>query len=126
MMVEQNFQPQTRDTTNGPNLHTYIPRSGTAAIEVNGVTYWPEGQGPASTGNATAAAATIPVMIQPGQPATVPMVLSAPFHPFPSLLQFPYLPYVPAEYYRQAFYPQASVSVQDFLSHLTTSTLRIH
>ncbi|PMD18241.1 hypothetical protein NA56DRAFT_630550 [Hyaloscypha hepaticicola] len=41
---QQNFQPQTRDTTNGPHLHTYIPRSD-GSILVGGVAYVPQAVG---------------------------------------------------------------------------------
>lgn len=34
----QNFQPQTRDTTNGPHVHTYIPRSD-GSIVIGGIVY---------------------------------------------------------------------------------------
>ena len=102
-VAEQNFQPQTRDTTNGPNLHTYVPRSD-GAIMVGNVAYFPEGYVAA---NATAAAATIPVVVQPRQPASIMQPLVYP----PPYTLSSYLPHVSAEYYRQVFYPQASVSV---------------
>jgi hypothetical protein len=39
--TEQNYQPETRDTSNGPHLHTYIPRSD-GTIVVGGITYVPQ------------------------------------------------------------------------------------
>ncbi|PMD40650.1 hypothetical protein L207DRAFT_554340 [Hyaloscypha variabilis F] len=52
--------PQTRDTTNGPHLHTYIPRSD-GTILVGGVAYVPQ-----SVSNITATTATPLVYQQPG------------------------------------------------------------
>jgi hypothetical protein len=61
---QQNFQPQTRDTTNGPHLHTYIPRSD-GTILVGGVAYVPQ-----SVSNITATTVPVGVAIQP---AAVPL-----------------------------------------------------
>ena len=54
---EQNFQPQTRDTSNGPQLHTYIPRSD-GGVMIGGVAYYPQGFVPAVP---TAPVITVPV-----------------------------------------------------------------
>ena len=62
---EQNFQPQTRDTTNGPHLHTYIPRSD-GTIVVGGVAYAPQTLG------TTITATTVPVGVAV-QPAAIPL-----------------------------------------------------
>lgn len=63
MVSEQNFQPQGRDTTNGPHLHTYIPRSD-GTILVGGVSYIPQLPTPA-------VATTVPV----GMPAITPVLI---------------------------------------------------
>jgi hypothetical protein len=60
---EQNFQPQTRDTTNGPHLHTYIPRSD-GSIVVGGVAYVPQTVG-STVAATTVQVGTIPVAVQP-------------------------------------------------------------
>ncbi|EPE28726.1 hypothetical protein GLAREA_09847 [Glarea lozoyensis ATCC 20868] len=39
------FTPQVRDTTLGPNVHTYIPRAD-GAIVINGIAYFPDGPKP--------------------------------------------------------------------------------
>ena len=75
----QNFQPQGRDTSNGPNIHTYIPRED-GSISINGVTFLPQ--------SGVATAATIPVTSTgipiatashpvPAQPWVIPPVGSA-------------------------------------------------
>lgn len=65
---EANFQPQTRDTTNGPHLHTYIPRSD-GSILVGGVVYIPQASGTVigATTVPLGAAAAVPVVSQPVQ-----------------------------------------------------------
>lgn len=84
MTQPQNFQPQVRDTTAGPNLHTYIPRDD-GSVTINGVTFLPQSR--------IATAATIPVtasgipvatsvplqsyVIPPGGPA-IPGFVSSP------------------------------------------------
>lgn len=73
--MEQNYQPQGRDTTNGPHVHTYIPRSD-GSIIVGGVTYYPQAGTviPAPLGNTatpgevpTGAPQVVPVAIKPGE-----------------------------------------------------------
>lgn len=73
---EQNFQPQTRDTTTGPNVHTYIPRQD-GSILVGGVAYVPQVAVPAA-----AAATAVPVA------AAAPSV-QFPYYP----MNFPYYIY---------------------------------
>jgi hypothetical protein len=51
----ENFQPQVRDATNGPNIHTYIPR-GDGTVLISGVVFIPQTMLPA---------AAFPVTIQP-------------------------------------------------------------
>lgn len=81
--LEQNFQPQTRDTTNGPHLHTYIPRSD-GSILVGGVAYIPQ------VTNIGATATTVPIGGVTAVPvATQPVV--QPFSPYPA--NFPYYIY---------------------------------
>lgn len=69
--AEQHFQPQVRDTTNGPNLHTYIPRAD-GSVLIGGIIYVPQ------SNVATAATTTVgpmptfgaqPFMVPPGGPA---------------------------------------------------------
>lgn len=72
IMTAENFQPQVRDTTNGPNVHTYIPRAD-GAIVIGGIAYFPQ----AALSNTT----TIPVTVTgpstiPVQP--IPVVATAP------------------------------------------------
>ena len=75
---QQNFQPQTRDTTNGPHLHTYIPRSD-GTILVGGVAYAPQ----TIDGNVTATTVPVGVAVQP---AVVPLAtVQIP----PEYLQYP-------------------------------------
>ncbi len=110
---EQNFQPQTRDTTNGPNLHTYIPRSD-GAIMLGGVAYVPQNVGGTVTATTVpvTTASAVPIAIQPGT-ITLPIVQPSlnPQHP----LNFPY--YI----YQQA----ASLSVRDnFTFSATISSIR--
>ncbi|TVY40829.1 hypothetical protein LSUB1_G002718 [Lachnellula subtilissima] len=93
-VAEQNFQPQTRDTTNGPNLHTYVPRSD-GAIMVGSIAYFPEGYVPAA-----AAVPTIPVVVQPSQPALV----GQPPVNYPVAMPMPMLPQQPQPIYQQQPY----------------------
>jgi hypothetical protein len=80
---EQNFQPQTRDTTNGPHLHTYIPRSD-GSILVGGVAYIPQvtNIGPTATTVPIGGVTAVPVATQP---------IVQPFSPYPA--NFPYYIY---------------------------------
>jgi hypothetical protein len=96
---EQNFQPQTRDTTNGPHLHTYIPRSD-GSILVGGIAYVPQDA-------ANIAATTVPI----GVPTVVPVAtqpIVQPISPYP--VNFPYYIYgqaasVPASFL-SSFFPE--------------------
>jgi len=72
MSQQQNFQPQVGDTTNGPHIHTYIPRSD-GAIVIGGVPYFPENQ----TVVAAPAVTVIPVTIAPA-PAAAPAAAAQP------------------------------------------------
>ena len=76
-----NYQPQVRDTTNGPNIHTYIPRSdGTVLIQ--GVVYIPQTNAGASTASTVTATAQ-PYIMPPGGPA-VPVFnvpVTPPYYP---------------------------------------------
>lgn len=73
MVQEENFQPQIRDTSNGPHLHTYIPRSD-GSILVGGVAYIPQSV-PGVIAATTVPAFAQPVAVQPAiQPAVVPVV----------------------------------------------------
>jgi hypothetical protein len=90
---EQNFQPQTRDTTNGPYLHTYIPRSD-GSILVGGVAYVPQ------VTNIGATATTVPIGGMTAVPvATQPIV--QPFSPYP--VNFPYYIYGQAASFPASF-----------------------
>ncbi|CAL3968683.1 unnamed protein product [Diplocarpon coronariae] len=83
----QNFQPQVgSDTSNGPHLHTYIPRTD-GSILVGGIAYMPQ---------AISAATVVPVPVA----ASVPVVVSSP------IVQAPY--YYPGFSY-SFIYPQASI-----------------
>lgn len=79
MTQTENYQPQVRDTTNGPNIHTYIPRvDGTVLI--GGVVYVPQTTAEASTATTATATATAQLYtIPPGGPAVPAFnVLTAP------------------------------------------------
>lgn len=128
---QQNFQPQVGDTSNGPTIHTYIPRSD-GAVVIGGITFLPQSGVPtAATIPVSATGAPIPTshpvpvtsyVIPPGGTA-IPALA-----PFPVQLTPQYYPY-PCHYfpmnsslgYTAALFPfnqQASVSIQ-------TPTLRI-
>ncbi|KAL5322710.1 hypothetical protein ACEPPN_010685 [Leptodophora sp. 'Broadleaf-Isolate-01'] len=78
--AEQNFQPQVGDTTNGPHLHTYIPRSD-GSILVNGVAYVRQ------------SVATIPINAPTVPAATVVIETPAPVIPPPQPVAYqqPYI-----------------------------------
>jgi hypothetical protein len=83
---EQNYQPQTRDTTNGPHLHTYIPRSD-GTIVVGGIAYIPQTIG----SNFTATTVPVGMAFQPTA-LPLPTVQLPPKHlQYP--LNFPYYIY---------------------------------
>jgi hypothetical protein len=83
---EQNYQPQTRDTTNGPHLHTYIPRSD-GTIVVGGIAYVPQTFG----SNVTATTVPVGMAFQPTA-LPLPTVQLPPKHlQYP--LNFPYYIY---------------------------------
>jgi hypothetical protein len=84
---EQNVQPQTRDTTNGPHLHTYIPRSD-GTIVIRGVAYVPQNVG------GTVLATTVPVAIPPAA-VPLPTVQLPQYVQYP--LNFPYYIYQQVE-----------------------------
>ena len=75
---EQNFQPQTRDTTNGPHLHTYIPRSD-GSILVGGVAYVPQALGGTVTAT-TVPVGTVPIAVQPAVQVEYQVPLSFPYY----------------------------------------------
>ncbi|KAF4628965.1 hypothetical protein G7Y89_g9183 [Cudoniella acicularis] len=108
-MVEQNFQPQVRDTTDGPNLHTYIPRAD-GAIMVGGVAYYPGTAAQASGAKAPTVAvvapvpASLPFMLQPGQTAATMQMQTPVCYPYP------YFPYYPA-----------SASARQIFSNISTT-----
>lgn len=88
--AEENFQPQVRDTTNGPNIHTYIPRAD-GSVLIEGVIYVPQC---AATSTCPAApVGTQSYIIPPGGPAVPAFnVLVAPQH------YFHYSPYSSFQY----------------------------
>lgn len=92
--AEQNFQPQVGDTTNGPHLHTYIPRSD-GSILVNGVAYVRQ------------SVATIPINAPTVPAATVVIETPAP------VVQTSYYPRSPYDYmlYPQQYPQFASLSL---------------
>lgn len=59
---EQNFQPQAGDSTNGPNKHTYIPRSD-GSVVVGGVAYVPQAGIPAAPTMVVNAPGAAPVIV---------------------------------------------------------------
>jgi hypothetical protein len=84
--VEENFQPQVRDTTNGPNVHTYIPR-GDGTIMVGDVIYIP--QTTAATAATTAAPVTFGTPVTFGAiPTSGPQVLVVPSGSQPFVVAF--------------------------------------
>lgn len=94
MATQENFQPQVRDTTNGPNVHTYIPHAD-GSIVIGGVAYIPQ------SGVPTAATTAIPVTAQPalgGPPQTASHIITnggpaIPIMPVPATC--PYYSYYP-------------------------------
>lgn len=94
MTIEQNFQPQGRDTSNGPHVHTYIPRAD-GSIMIGGVAYHPQNQTQptVSAGNAT----QIPVVVKPGEEGEV--ITGAPVGAIPLPRQVQMMP--------QFIHPQA-------------------
>lgn len=67
MTVEQNYQPQGRDTSAGPQLHTYIPQSD-GSILVGGVAYFPQ---PSAAPVVASVAGQVPIVVKPGEEAKV-------------------------------------------------------
>jgi hypothetical protein len=98
---QQNFQPQTRDTTNGPHLHTYIPRSD-GTIVVGGVAYVPQNVG------GTAVATTVPV----GTASAVPVAVQPAAVPLPTV-QLPQYVQYPLNFPYYIYQQAASLSVRD-------------
>ncbi|KAK6582276.1 hypothetical protein PZA11_004684 [Diplocarpon coronariae] len=94
----QNFQPQVgSDTSNGPHLHTYIPRTD-GSILVGGIAYMPQ---------VISAATVVPVPVA----ASVPVVIPPPALPQPVVIpQQAYIPtqpmYQPQPYYNYHAQPQ--------------------
>ena len=94
MAQPQNFQPQVRDTSSGPNVHTYIPRDD-GSFTINGVTFLPQSGLPtAATIPVTSAGIPIatpvpaqPWVVQPGGPA-VPAVVAFPVQLTPQIYPF--------------------------------------
>jgi hypothetical protein len=75
MTQAENYQPQVRDTTTGPNVHTYIPRAD-GSIVIGGVTYLPQ----------TAVAATV---ANPSE-IPIPLTMHSAVGP-PNPIAFPYV-----------------------------------
>jgi hypothetical protein len=77
VVSEQNFSPQVPEPTNGPNIHTYIPRDD-GSILVGGVIYRavPPVVPATATVGANTAIGIVPVVTQ-SVPPPVPVVLSA-------------------------------------------------
>jgi hypothetical protein len=122
---EENYQPQVRDTTTGPHLHTYIPRDdGTVLIGDAQYMRTTPGIGATTVGVAVAGAAPVmaPVPAVAAPTVAVPGVLPAfamPLNtaavglqmPFPTLPSMGY-PYFDPAYYNNLFYQGASHSDQ--------------
>jgi hypothetical protein len=134
MTQQQNFQPQVRDTSSGPNLHTYIPLED-GAVVIGGITFLPEtGVATAATIPVTVTGAPLPTghpvpvspyVIPPGGPAiqafaAPPVQLTPQYYPYPchyfplSSLSLGYAA-APSPY---PYYQQASVSVSLSFSSL--------
>lgn len=95
---QQNFQPQTRDTTNGPHLHTYIPRSD-GTILVGGVAYVPQTLGDIAA--TTVQVGAVPVAVQP---AAVPLpTVQLPTEYLQHPLRYPYTMYPGASFQSEMF-----------------------
>ena len=82
VVAKQDFQPQVPDTSNGPHVHTYIPRAD-GSILVGGVAYIPQsvsGGGTAPSLPISAANVT-PVVVHPGGEvqSLVPPLQTQPF-----------------------------------------------
>ena len=121
MTQQQNFQPQVRDTSAGPNLHTYIPRED-GAVVIGGITFLPQTGvaipvtvtgAPLPTGHPVP---VTPYVTPPGGPATLAFV-APPVQPTPQYYPYschyfpltcPSLGYAAAPF---PYYQQASVSV---------------
>lgn len=113
MVQEQNFQPQTRDKTNGPHLHTYIPRAD-GSIMVGGVAYVPQVITPVATATTAAVPAVATsvgggaTVVQPAAVVTPATVIqpATPVLPTPEYYPSPYFPYY-------SYHLPASLSVLD-------------
>ena len=137
MTQQQNFQPQVRNTSAGPNLHTYIPRED-GAVVIGGITFLPQtGVATAATIPVTVTGAPLPTghpvpvtpyIIPPGGPATPgfvapPVQITPQYYPyschyFP--LNCPSLGYAATPF---SYYQQASVSVLTFFLSTFLSNL---
>ena len=87
MAQQQNNQPQTGDTTNGPNIHTYIPRSD-GTINIGGIVYAPQTPLPgvitpvATTPNTPIVVTAAPAVIAPITMATISSAPAAPMQSY--------------------------------------------
>jgi len=75
MTEQRNYQPQTGDTTNGPNIHTYIPRSD-GTITIGGIIYTPQTAIPIVT-TPLGATPVAPVLVTTAAPTVVTPVATA-------------------------------------------------
>jgi hypothetical protein len=92
--MASNFQPQVGDTTNGPHVHTYIPRED-GTILIGGTAYIPKAPMPA-----------VANVMAPAQGTVVQPAVQTPFY-YP---QYPYYPHnvaFPTHFYL----PPASLEV---------------
>ncbi|KAH8783469.1 hypothetical protein F5882DRAFT_498500 [Hyaloscypha sp. PMI_1271] len=120
---EQNYQPQTRDTTNGPHLHTYIPRSD-GTIVVGGIAYIPQTIG----SNFTATTVPVGMAFQPTAlplPTVPPVVYQQPgYIPQPQSVYNPYAqqPYVIQQQPSVAGLPNFSIMQPTYGTYGQTGT----
>lgn len=63
MTQTEDYQPQVQNTTNGANIHTYIPRSD-GTVMIGGVIYYPHGAVPTAV-PAAATSTTVPAVARP-------------------------------------------------------------
>ena len=112
---QENYQPQTRDTTAGPQLHTYVPRAD-GSVMIGGTVFFPQ---PAP---AVAAAAPAPAVVPVATNGTVPVVttISTAEGAVPAVVQAPAAPPVPNPTFyspypvQPPYFPyNASLSAQD-------------
>lgn len=105
-----NFEPQLRDTRNGPHIHTYVPRED-GSVMIGGVIYRAVAGSAAATGTVgvNTAAGVVPVTVTQAVPPPAPVILPAATLPMVYTYHFPYS--YPSFGFPYSFYHRASHSL---------------